>query len=697
MSRAPGKAVDALSEAEAAQELARLAAEITHHDERYYNKDDPEISDAEYDRLRQRNAAIEARFPALKRADSPSDRVGAPVASGFRKVRHAQPMLSLGNAFDANDVADFLARIRRFLELDKDEKVRLVAEPKIDGLSASLRYEAGVFVQGLTRGDGTEGEDVTANLRTIDDLPDRLHGNKVPEVLEVRGEVYMTKADFARLNERRLAADEPPFANPRNAAAGSLRQLDSGITARRPLHFFGYAWGKVTGGDGDDPLGPTLWQARARLHDFGFMLNEPAEQCETVDALLAYHQRIEAGRPDFPFDIDGVVYKVDRLDWQRRLGSVSRSPRWAVAHKFPAERAVTRLEKITIQVGRTGALTPVANLEPVTVGGVVVSRATLHNEDELARKDVREGDTVVVQRAGDVIPQVVEVLRDKRPKGAKKFKFPDHCPVCGSSAVREEGEAVRRCTGGLICDAQLVERLRHFISRDAFDIDGLGEKQIEAFWRDGLVKTPADLFRLAEKAEEIEAREGWGATSVRNLLRAIESRREIPLDRFIYALGIRQVGQANARLLAQHYGSRDALLSAMDEAREAESDGYRSLVGIDGIGPKVAADIIDFFAEPHNQEVLADLAHAVTVGDFAVPESGSPMVGKTVVFTGKLETMGRAEAKAMAQSLGAKVASSVSKKTDYVVAGADAGSKLTKARDLGVTVLTEKEWHDLVG
>lgn len=697
MTDAGAKPVEALSEAEAEAELARLAAEIAHHDERYYNRDDPEISDAEYDGLRLRNTAIETRFPSLKRDDSPSDRVGAPVGGGFRKVRHALPMLSLGNAFDADDVADFVARIRRFLELEDGEAVRLVAEPKIDGLSASLRYEAGAFVQGLTRGDGTEGEDVTANLRTIGDVPDRLKGKAVPEVLEIRGEVYMTKDDFARLNEARTAADEAPFANPRNAAAGSLRQLDSEITARRPLRFFGYAWGEIVGGDGDSPLGDTLSEARVRLHKFGFVLNEPSDVCESVDALLAYHQKIEAGRADFPFDIDGVVYKVDRLDWQRRLGAVSRSPRWAVAHKFPAERAVTRLEKITIQVGRTGALTPVANLTPVTVGGVVVSRATLHNEDELERKDVRQGDTVVVQRAGDVIPQVVEVVLDKRPKGTRKYKFPQKCPVCDSSAVREEGEAVRRCTGGLICDAQLVERLRHFISRDAFDIDGLGEKQIEAFWRDGLVKTPADLFRLADKAEDIEAREGWGATSVRNLLHAIESRRDIALDRFIYALGIRQVGQANARLLAQHYGTREALLAAMDEARDEDSDAYKSLVGIDGIGPKVAADIIDFFAEPHNQDVLADLAEAVTVGAFEAPESSSPVAGKTVVFTGKLETMGRAEAKAMAQSLGAKVASSVSKKTDYVVAGADAGSKLTKARDLGVAVLSEQEWHELVG
>ena len=687
-----------LTKNEAKTALAELAAEIARHDAAYYTRDAPEISDADYDRLRRRNQAIEARFPELKRPDSPSDRVGAPVTSGFAKVRHAVAMLSLGNAFDADDVADFIARVRRFLDLDEGTKLALFAEPKIDGLSASLRYEAGHLVQGLTRGDGTEGEDVTQNLRTIADIPKRLAGDRLPDVLEVRGEVYMTKPDFTALNEARAAADEPPFANPRNAAAGGLRQLDPAITATRPLRFFGYAWGEVlAGGEVDPPLGSTIGEARSRLQGFGFTLNEPTELCETLDQLLAYHQKIETGRATYPFDIDGVVYKVNRLDWQARLGTISRSPRWAIAHKFPAEQATTKLEDITIQVGRTGTLTPVANLAAVTVGGVVVSRATLHNEDYIVEKDIRIGDTVVVERAGDVIPKVVEVVADKRPDGTKEYVFPDHCPVCDSSAVREEGEAARRCTGGLICDAQAVERLRHFVSRNAFDIDGLGEKQISAFWHEGLVRAPADLFRIAPHAENLTAREGWGETSVRNLLNAIEARREIGLDRFILALGIRQIGQANARLLAQHYGTLDALIAGAEAARDSDSEAYAALVAIDGIGPKVAADVIDFFAEPHNQTVVAGLAEEVRVAAFAAPQATSPITGKTVVFTGKFEAMGRAEAKARAQELGAKVAGSVSARTDYLVAGADAGSKLKKAEALGVTVLSEEAWRALIG
>ena len=687
-----------LTKNQAEAELARLAAEIARHDEAYYNRDTPEITDGEYDGLRRRNQAIEARFPELKRADSPSERVGAPPTSGFRKIRHAVPMLSLGNAFDGTDVADFLARIRRFLDLDEATEVALLAEPKIDGLSASLRYEGARFVQGVTRGDGAEGEDVTANLKTIGDIPIRLAGNRVPEVLEVRGEVYMTKPDFAALNEAREAADEPAFANPRNAAAGGLRQLDSTITAARKLHFFAYAWGEVAGSeDTEAPLGATMAQARDRLHEFGFVLNEPTALCDTLDGLLEYHQKIAAGRAGFGFDIDGVVYKVDWLDWQARLGTISRSPRWAIAHKFPAEQATTVLDAITIQVGRTGTLTPVANLAPVTVGGVVVSRATLHNEDYIAEKDIRVGDTVVVERAGDVIPKVVEVVKAERPKGTKQFTFPKRCPVCDSSAVREDGEAARRCTGGLICDAQAVERLRHFVGRDAFDIDGLGEKQITVFWHEGLVRSPADLFGLEAHADDLRTREGWGETSVRNLMAAIEARREIGLDRFILALGIRQIGQANARLLAQHYGALEALIAAADAARDEESEAYADLVGIDGIGPKVAADIIDFFTEPHNRAVVADLAAEVRVETFAAPAAPSPITGKTVVFTGKFAGMGRAEAKARAQALGAKVAGSVSARTDYLVAGEDAGSKLKKAGELGVAVLTEDEWRALIG
>ena len=693
MSRAPADTPVAELDADAAAaELARLAREIARHDALYHTDAAPEIDDAAYDALRRRNAAIEARFPALKRSDSPSDRVGAPAAGGFRRIRHAVPMLSLANAFDEADVREFAARVRRFLDLAADAPVALVAEPKIDGLSASLRYEDGVLVAGVTRGDGTEGEDVTANVRTVADIPPRLATAEPPRILEVRGEVYMTRSDFAALNAARAEAGEPLYANPRNAAAGSLRQLDPGVTEARRLRFFAYAWGEASAG-----LGATAWEARARLAGLGFALNEPAARCAGVDEAVAYHAGMEARRAGFDFDLDGVVYKVDRLDWQARLGAASRSPRWAVAHKFAAETATTRLAAIDVQVGRTGALTPVATLLPVTVGGVVVTRATLHNEDEIARKDVRVGDTVTVRRAGDVIPQIIAVDLGKRPDDATPFAFPDACPVCGSSAVREAGGAVRRCTGGLVCDAQAVERLRHFVARDAFDIEGLGSRQIAAFWRDSLVREPADLFRLDAHAEALAARDGWGETSVRNLLAAIAGRRRIALERFVYALGIRQVGQANARLLAQTYGSLDNLLAAAEEARDPESEAYRALVAVDGIGPRVASDIVGFFAEPRNRDAVAALAAEVTVEDAAAANESSPLSGKTVVFTGKLETMGRAEAKATALAAGAKVAGSVSAKTDYVVAGADAGGKLAKARGLGVVVLSEEEWRRLTG
>ncbi|MDP6351181.1 MAG: NAD-dependent DNA ligase LigA [Alphaproteobacteria bacterium] len=689
-----------LTESEAAEELARLGPAIAHHDDLYYNRSAPEISDADYDDLRRRNALIEARFPTLARSDSPSRRLGAPVGGGFRKVRHAQAMLSLDNAFAHADVVEFVARVRRFLGLAETEPVALVAEPKIDGLSASLRYQAGRLVLGATRGDGREGEDITANLRTLDDVPEVLAGTRFPDVIEIRGEVYMTKVDFAALNDARVGAGESPFANPRNAAAGSLRQLDPQITATRPLHFFAYAWGEVGAPGNTFSLGENLWGARARLGSLGFTLNEPAILSADLDEILAYYDDIAARRAQFPFDLDGVVYKVDRLDWQQRLGAVSRSPRWAIAHKFPAEQAKTVLKAITVQVGRTGALTPVAQLEPVTVGGVVVQRATLHNEDEIARKDIHPGDLVVVQRAGDVIPQVVSVDPDQRRADAKPFRFPDRCPVCDSLAIREVGETVRRCTGGLICEAQAVERLRHFVSRDAFDIEGLGEKQIAAFWADGLVRSPADLFRLAARAEDIAAREGWGETSVANLLAAIAERRTIPLDRFVYALGIRQVGQTTARLLARNYLSLKALRAALESAADETGEAYQALVGIDGIGPKVAADLAGFFAEPHNLSVLDDLAdpdYGVRVEDFTAPENASPVAGKTVVFTGTLAATSRAEAKAQALGLGAKVAGSVSARTDYLVAGAEAGSKLAKARAAGVTVLTEDEWRNLIG
>ncbi|TVR98738.1 MAG: NAD-dependent DNA ligase LigA [Rhodospirillales bacterium] len=687
------KSVDTLSEAEAEAELAALAAEIAHHDRLYYQEDSPAISDADYDALRRRNAAIEERFPALIRADSPSKKVGAAPAEGFAKVRHRRPMLSLANAFDEADLREFVAGIRRFLkELrdDPDQPLEVVAEPKIDGLSVSLRYEDGRLVQGATRGDGTTGEDVTANLRNVGDVPKAVKG--VPAVLEVRGEVYMTRSDFAAFNDRQRAEGLKVFANPRNAAAGSLRQLDPRITAMRPLRFFAYSWGELS-----EPVAATHYEFLGRLQDWGFPVNPLLARCRDVGGMIAFQREIAGKRPSLGYDIDGIVFKVDRIDWQERLGAVSRAPRWAIALKFPPEQAETRLNRIRIQVGRTGALTPVAELEAVTVGGVVVSRATLHNEDEIVRKDVREGDTVVVQRAGDVIPQVVRVVQDKRPDSAQPFRFPDHCPECGSLAVREEGEAVRRCTGGLICPAQAVERIRHFVSRDAFDIEGLGERHVAAFWQDGLIRSPADLFRLAAHAEALRSREGWGAKSVDNLLAAIEVRQSIALDRFIYALGIRQVGQATARLLARVYGTYDNWRQAMIAAADEQSDAYRELTNIDGIGPAVAADIARFFAEPHNREVLDDLGHLLEITPYEAPAArDSPIAGKTVVFTGTLESMTRSEAKARAEALGAKVAGSVSRKTDLLVVGADAGSKAAKAAELGVTTITEAEWRDLV-
>ncbi len=681
-----------LTAAQAEAELARLATDIARHDRLYYQQDAPEVSDADYDAQRQRNEAIEARFPELVRPDSPSKRVGALPARGFSQVTHTVPMLSLSNAFGDDDVREFFARVRRFLGLDEAEAVAVVAEPKIDGLSATARYEDGRFVLGATRGDGRVGEDITRNLATIRDLPDRLTGPNIPKIMEIRGEVYMKREDFLAMNEAREAEGQPPFANPRNAGAGSVRQLDPTITAARPLHFFAYAWGEIS-----DPPGDSYWHFLDRLKGWGFAVNPYARLCDGADEALDLYREVQAARADLPYDIDGVVYKINRLDWQDRLGFVSRAPRWAVAHKFPAERAQTVLEKITIQVGRTGTLTPVANLKPVTVGGVVVSRATLHNEDEIARKDVREGDTVVIQRAGDVIPQVVEAIENKRPKGAKPFVFPDRCPVCDSLAVREEGAAARRCTGGLICPAQRLERLKHFVSRNAFDIEGLGARHIEAFLDEGLIVSPADIFRLHDHSEAIAGREGWGEQSAGNLMAAIEDRRRIPLERFVYALGIRQVGQANARLLAAQYGSLAGLRAAMDAAQDRDGDAYADLLNIDGIGPSVADDLLAFFAEPHNRTVLDDLVDQLEVEAFAAPESTSPISGKTIVFTGGLDTMTRSEAKARAEALGAKVAGSVSKKTDLVVAGADAGSKAKKARELGIETLTEEQWLELVG
>jgi DNA ligase (NAD+) len=685
--------IDALTEEEARHELAWLADEIGRHDRLYYTETAPEISDADYDALRRRNTAIEVRFPELIRADSPSRRIGAAPATGFAKVTHSRPMLSLENAFEDADVREFFAGIRNFFRrtateaLVAEDIIEIMAEPKIDGLSIGLTYRQGRLVQGATRGDGVTGENVTTNLRTLATIPETLAGDEWPELIEIRGEVYLERAGFFALNEERAAAGEPVFANPRNAAAGSLRQLDSTITARRPLKFFAYAWGEA-----DARFARTHKEALARFRDWGFTVNPRSRLCRGIDQALAYYSEIAAERAGLPYDIDGVVYKVNDLGLQDRLGMVSRAPRWAVAQKFPAQQAQTILRDICIQVGRQGSLTPVAMLEPITVGGVVVQRATLHNEDEIARKDVRVGDTVVVQRAGDVIPQIVAVVLDRRPKDAQPYAFPDHCPICGSLAVREPGQVARCCTGGLICAAQAVERLRHFVSRNCFDIEGLGEKHITAFWRDGLIRQPGDIFRLDPKV--IMKREGWGELSARNLISAINERRRIAFDRFINALGIPQVGQATARLLARHYRSLANWRREMEAAQDPESEALAGLVEVGGIGESMAADIIGFFAEPHNQAVLDDLAREVAVIDWEAPAQrvASPLAGKTIVFTGSLESMSRSEAKARAEALGANVTSSVSAKTDYVVAGADPGSKATKAATLGVKLLDEADW-----
>jgi DNA ligase (NAD+) len=711
------KPVDKLTQAEAAKELEKLAGVIAENDRLYHGEDAPKISDAAYDALRQRNNAIELRFPKLIRADSPSHRVGARASEKFAKVKHSIAMLSLDNAFSDEDIADFATRVRRFLGLKEDQALAFVAEPKIDGLSASLRYENGVFVRGATRGDGAEGEDITANLRTIKDIPLKLHG-RAPAVLEVRGEVYMTHANFAALNKRQEKDDKPVYANPRNSAAGSVRQLDPSITAARDLNFFAYAWGEVSKLPAD-----SQWGMLQAFNAFGFKVNPLVRRCETVEEILKFYRDIETKRASLGYDIDGVVYKVDDLALQSRLGFVSRSPRWAIAHKFPAEQAETVLLDIDIQVGRTGKLAPVARLKPVTVGGVVVENATLHNEDEIARKDARIGDTVVIQRAGDVIPQIVRVILEKRPRGAKPYKFPDKCPACGSHAVREVDEKTgkvdvdRRCTGGLICPAQAVERLRHFVGRDAFDIEGFGGVYIETLHEKGLLKEPADIFKLAKKPEVLdralrERREELSAERragkdpagkkakktddesklVENLVSAIDARRKIGLDRFINALGIRHVGETTARLLARNFHSWKVFASAM------ESEGaLEELNAIDGIGDVVAEAIKDFFDEKHNRKAVDRLLGEVDVTDVAAPKtSGSPVVGQIVVFTGTLEKMTRQEAKARAEALGAKVAGSVSKKTDLVVAGPGAGSKLAEAQKFGVTVIDEDGWLKLI-
>jgi DNA ligase (NAD+) len=695
-----GIAVEALMKPDAAVELELLAAEISAHDAAYYHDDAPHITDAAYDALRQRNDAIEARFPDLVRDDSPSKRVGAGVAAGFGKVQHRPPMLSLGNAFNGEDVTEFYDRIRRFLSLDAAEPIEIVAEPKIDGLSISLRYEEGVFVRGATRGDGREGEDVTENLRTLDEVPQSI-ADAAP-VIEVRGEVYMSKTDFLALNARQEQNGAKVFANPRNAAAGSLRQKDPSVTASRPLRIFVYAWGDVSGSNAQGYGGGVDWQDQwqfyARLKAWGFPVNPYAGVCRTQQETLALYNKLGSDRAALDYDIDGVVYKVNRLDWQERLGFVSRAPRWAIAHKFPAEKAKTIIEKIDIQVGRTGTLTPVAHLSPITVGGVVVQRATLHNEDYILEKDIRVGDKVQIQRAGDVIPQVLAVDLSARPDPAPApFGMPATCPECGSLAVREEGQAAWRCTGGLICPAQAVERLKHFVSRDALDIEGFGAKHIEAFWQEGIITSPADIFRLTDKRDAIAGREGWGAKSADNLLAAINARRAIELARFIYSLGIRQVGQATARLLASRYGNVDVWRNAMVAAADRESEAYGELIDIDGIGPAMADDLIGFFAEAHNIMVLDALQEELEIEDFIVADTGnSPISGKTLVFTGNMESMSRSEAKARAEAMGAKVAGSVSKKTDLVIAGPGAGSKRKKAEEFGVKVISETEWLDLL-
>ncbi|MGJ8622459.1 MAG: NAD-dependent DNA ligase LigA [Yoonia sp.] len=694
-----------LTRDQARQELDRLARELHAANTAYHREDAPQISDAAYDELKKRNLAIEARFPDLKRSDSPSEVVGAAPAEGFGKVQHAIRMLSLGNAFDDDDVRDFDKSIRKYLGLAADAPLTYTAEPKIDGLSLSLRYEQGKLVQAATRGDGAVGENVTANARVIDDIPQELHG--APDILEVRGEVYMSHADFAALNDRQAASDGKTFANPRNAAAGSLRQLDAKITQSRPLRFFAYAWGEVSA-----PLGNTQSTAIARLAELGFATNALTVRCDGPEQMVAHYHMIEEQRADLGYDIDGVVYKVDDLALQARLGFRSTTPRWAIAHKFPAELAWTVLEAIDIQVGRTGALSPVARLQPVTVGGVVVSNATLHNEDYIKGldgngnpirdgKDIRVGDWVQVYRAGDVIPKVADVDLARRPDDAVPFQMPTQCPECGSDAVREEGDAVRRCSGGIICPAQAVEKLKHFVSRAAFDIEGLGAKQVEQFYSDGWIATPADIFtlqaRFGQGVQQLKNREGWGDKSAAKLFEAIAEKRRIPLKRFIYSLGIRHVGEGSAALLANHYVSWSAFEAAMTNAQIGEGPEWEELTGIDGVGQVMASSLVTTFQQEAERQSIDALVAELDVQDAETTTSDSPVAGKTVVFTGTLERMTRAEAKARAEALGAKVSGSVSAKTDILIAGPGAGSKAKKAAELGVETIDEDGWLTLIG
>lgn len=684
--------VSALTDLEAAAELAFLTKRMAELDKAYYQADDPLVSDAEYDALKRRNEAIEARFPHLVRADSPSKKVGAKASEDFAKVTHSVPMLSLGNIFSTDEIFEFSNRIRRFLGLDDDAELAFMAEPKLDGLSFSALYVNGEFVRGATRGDGAVGEDITENLKQIKDLPLKLTGSDIPERLDIRGEVIMNKADFFALNDEQTAAGKKPFANPRNAAAGSLRQLDPRITGRRRLSLFGYTFGETSA----EP-----WDSQdaflQKIRSWGFPVNPEVRLCKTAQELADFFENLADKRPNLPYDIDGAVYKVNRRDWQERLGFVARAPRWAIAHKFPAEQAQTKLENIRIQVGRTGALTPVADLTPVNVGGVMVSHATLHNEDELKRKDIRIGDTVVIQRAGDVIPQVVRVVLEKRPADSVPFEFPTVCPVCGAHVVRDPDEAVQRCSGGLVCPAQAVESLKHFVSRDALNIEGLGAKNMAFFFDRGWIKTPSDVFTLESRVgADIRKLDGWGDKSADNLFAAIRKvAAATPMEKFLFALGIREVGQATARLLAAHYLTMPAFLEQTALAQDRESDAYKELLSIESIGDVIACEILDFTAEEHNRTEIDKLLNLMTVTAFVPVENDSPLAGKTVVFTGSLETMTRSEAKAKAQSAGAKVAGSVSKKTDYVVLGADAGSKAQKAAELGITVLSESEFTEL--
>ena len=684
--------ISAITEQQAKEELERIAKEVAKSDIAYYQNDMPYLTDAEYDRLKHLNAEIEKKFPHLIRADSPSKRIGAPLQSGFGKVSHRFPMLSLGDVFSMEEVEDFINGVKRFLNTEKD--IAFLCEPKIDGLSFTARYEKGVFVQGATRGDGSTGEDITENLRTISQLPQKIEG-KVPDILEVRGEVYMSKADFMALNQKNESEGKKLFANPRNAAAGSLRQLNAQITKERNLSIFAYTWGEVS---------ERLWNTQEdffnHLKNWGFPVNPNNTLCQTISDIENFFQNLMEIRASLAYDIDGVVYKVNDIALQERLGFLTRTPRWAIAHKFPAEQAVTTINNIRIQVGRTGALTPVADLVPVNVGGVIVSHATLHNEDEIKRKDVRIGDSVIIQRAGDVIPQIVAVIKEKRPTDSIEFVFPERCPQCGAHAIREEDEAVRRCTGGLTCPAQAIERLKHFVSRDAMDIEGLGSKIIEDFYNEGIIKSPVDIFTLEERNSgneydlfsqnqglQLEKREGWGRKSVENLFSAIKSRKNISLPKFIYALGIRQVGTATARLIAQNFGTwnnfaQDMILQETDK-----------LTSIDGIGEAMAKDVVEFFQEEHNLQTIEQLKKYINIEDFADKINyETPLAGKTVVFTGTLTQMTRAEAKAKALSAGAKVAGSVSKNTDYVIIGADAGSKATKAAELGVNIISEDDF-----